>query len=232
MTINENLNELENKIKYNFNDIKLLRLAMTHKSYAYEFNKNDITIYNERIEYLGDAILEHSISIMLYNIVPYMNEGIMTKKRAEIVCEKSLASAFNRLNGSKYILVGKCENKKTDKPAIIADAFESLIGAIYIDSNFDTVNKIILDLLDKEIDDVLNGNTDIIDYKTLLQEALQKNGNVYIEYITEKEIGPDHDKTFYVAVKFDNKIIGKGIGKSIKQAEQKAAEVAYEIYKN
>ena len=153
MTINEKLAILQNSINYNFKDSKLLRVALTHKSYAYEFKSGNKDSYNERLEYLGDAVLEHIISDFLFNITPIISEGDMTKKRAEIVCEKSLSDAFRSINGENYIFLGKCEiaTKGKTKDAILADAFEALIGAIYIDSNFNNVKEVVLKLLEKQI---------------------------------------------------------------------------------
>lgn len=232
MTINEKLEILQKDIEYKFKDAKLLRVSLTHKSYAYELKNIDKNAYNERLEYLGDAVLEHIISDYLFNVKPIIDEGEMTKKRAEIVCEKSLSDAFRNINGENYIFLGKCEiaTKGRTKDAILADAFEALLGAIYIDSDFDTVNRIALKLLKKQISDSLKGKTKVTDYKTLLQELLQRNGSINIHYNVIEESGPDHDKSFMVEVLVDNERVGTGTGKSRKQAEQKAAEVAYAKY--
>lgn len=232
MAINDKLAILQKDIEYNFKNSKLLRVALTHKSYAYEYKNTNKDSYNERLEYLGDAILEHIISDFLFNIKPLISEGEMTKKRAQIVCEKSLRDAFSSINGEDYIFLGKCETaaKGRNKDAIIADAFEALLGAIYIDSNYENTKNIALKLLKKQISDSLSGETKVIDYKTLLQELLQKNGAINIQYNVLKETGPDHDKMFFVEVLLDNITIGTGSGKSRKIAEQKAAEVAYAKY--
>ncbi|MEG1990281.1 MAG: ribonuclease III [Clostridia bacterium] len=233
MTINEKLEVLQKDIEYTFKDSKLLRIALTHKSYAYEQKTIAKNSYNERIEYLGDAILEHIISYMLFKITPPISEGEMSKKRAEIVCEKSLSDAFKSFNGEDYIFLGKCElaTKGRTKEAILADAFEALLGAIYLDSDFETANRFVLKMLDKQIHDSLNGETKVTDYKTLLQELLQKNGNVNIKYNVIKETGPDHDKSFVVEVLLNDKKLAEGSGKSRKHAEQLAAEVAYAEFK-
>lgn len=223
---------LQSKLQYMFNDISLLKLALTHKSYAYEQSGEKKKIYNERIEFLGDAILEHIISDKLYNYKEELSEGEMTKKRAAIVCEASLSQAMQRINGQDYIYLGKCEkttNGKT-KDAIIADAFESILGAIYIDGGYDIARDVCLNLLDVEIKTVLSGGNLNIDYKTRLQEILQRDGNVKIEYITIKEEGPEHDKKFTVELLFNGEKIGEGCGKSKKQAEQNAAKHALKKY--
>lgn len=232
MAINDKLKIFENNIGYTFKNGKLLRTALTHKSYAYEMKNISKDSYNERVEYLGDAILEHVISDLLYNIEPIMSEGDMTKKRAQIVCEKSLSEAFRNIDGNQYMFLGKCEIATGGryKDAILADAFESVIGAIYLDSSFDTAKKIAIKLLEEQINDSLSGNINITDYKTLLQEKLQENGEVDISYNIFKEEGPDHNKTFHVDLFLDNNKIGSGVGKTRKQAEQKAAEVAYAKY--
>lgn len=230
----EKLLRFQSKLQYIFNDISLLKLALTHKSYAYDTNvPNSDKKYNERIEFLGDAILEHIISDMLYNYKPSLSEGDMTKKRASIVCETSLSSAMKRIDGQEYIYLGRCETTSNGrmKDAILADAFEAVLGAIYIDGGYEIARDILLRLLDKEIKLTLQGKNYNVDYKTSLQEKLQKHGTVKIEYVLIEESGPEHDKTFKVELKFNGKRIGEGIGKSKKQAEQNAAKYAYETYK-
>ena len=219
---------LQSKIQYIFNDISTLKLALTHKSYAYENGDIKKQEYNERIEFLGDAIIEHVISDMLYMQKPLISEGDMTKKRAAIVCESSLSTAMRRIEGENYIYLGKCEkiNNGKLKDAILADAFEAIIGAIYLDGGYEIVSNIILTMLDKEIAIVLSGGNLNIDYKTKLQEKLQKKGNVKIEYKLVEESGPEHDKKFFIELLFNDKKIGEGSGKNKKQAEQQAAKIA------
>ncbi len=233
MAINDKLEEFEKKLGYKFKDRKILKTALTHKSYAFEHGILEKGLYNERIEYLGDAILEHIISDVLYTHTPALSEGDMSKKRAEIVCEKSLCEAFSSIGADEYIFVGKCETQASKKrqDAIIADAFEAVLGAVYLDSNFDTAKNLALKLLNKQINDTLSGHTLIVDYKTKLQELLQKHGKMKIEYIITNETGPDHDKTFYVDVLINDNVEGSGIGKNRKGAEQEAAHVAYEKLK-
>lgn len=230
MTENEKILRLQAKLQYVFNDISLLKMALTHKSYAYEQGKVSGNDYNERIEFLGDAILEHIISEKLYLQKPYIKEGDMTKKRAAIVCEASLSSALKRINGQEYIYLGKCEKSTNGKlkDAIIADAFEAILGAIYLDGGYEIASQICLRLLDKEITTILSGGLLNIDYKTKLQEKLQEHGTVKIEYKSVKEEGPEHDKTFTVELYFNGNKIGDGVGKSKKQAEQHAAQSALE----
>ena len=178
----EKLLEFESKIQYVFNDISLLKMALTHKSYAYESAKHTNVKYNERIEFLGDAILEHVISDVLYAHVPEFSEGEMSKKRATIVCEASLSSAMKRIEAQNYMLLGKCETSTNGKPkdAILADAFEAVLGAIYLDAGYDIARNTVLTLLGKEIELGIKGDVLNVDYKTKLQEILQRNGNVKI----------------------------------------------------
>lgn len=222
------IQEIENKLNYVFKDKDLLKKALTHKSYAHDFKKDDVDSYNERLEFLGDAILEHMVSIYLYTHTPKMKEGVMSKKRAEIVCESSLSSVMRELDFQKYVKLGKCEINTggRKKDAILADMAEAILGAIYLDSNFEEAKRVYMTLLNKKIQEVLTHETS--DYKTQLQEILQKNGTVKIEYITVKETGKAHDKTFYIDLLYNGKKIGEGNGKSKKEAEQRAAKRAIE----
>jgi ribonuclease-3 len=224
----ERLLELEQKLKYIFNNHDLLKMALTHKSYAYEHEDPNYDKYNERIEFLGDAILEHIISDLLFEQVPELAEGEMTKKRAAIVCEASLSQALKRIGGHEYIYLGKCEQNSNGKmkDAIVADAFEAVLGAIYLDGGYEIARDICLELLDQEIKTVLSGGSLNTDYKTQLPEILQRNGSVKIEYTLVGEEGPEHDKTFTIDVLFNDKKIGTGKGKSKKHAEQEAAHHA------
>ena len=224
----EKITQLEAKLKYIFNNPKLLKMALTHKSYAYEDSNVANREYNERIEFLGDAILEHIISDLLFEQVPEIPEGEMTKKRAAIVCEASLSQALKRINGHEYIYLGKCEKNSNGKmkDAIVADAFEAILGAIYLDGGYEIARDICLELLDKEIKTVLAGGSLNTDYKTQLQEILQRHGTVKIEYKLQKEEGPEHDKLFTIDLFFNGRKIGEGKGKSKKQAEQEAAHYA------
>lgn len=230
MTDNERIQKLEQKLKYVFNNTSLLKMALTHKSYAYERVNPTYDMYNERIEFLGDAILEHIISDVLFYHKPELSEGEMTKMRADIVCEASLSSALKRIGAQEFIYLGKCELNSNGmmKDAIVADAFEAILGAIYVDGGYDIARDICLELLDKEIKTVLHGGSLNIDYKTRLQEMLQRHGNVKIEYVLVKEEGPEHDKSFTIDLYFNDKKIGEGTGKSKKHAEQDAARDAIE----
>ncbi len=228
-----NLIDIEKKIDYVFENKELLKTAITHKSFAYERTGEDVSKYNERLEFLGDAILEHIVSIHLYKVEPKLKEGVMSKKRAEIVCEASLSRIIRENNLAKDIRLGKCEINTggNKKDAILADMFEAILGAVYLDGGFDEANRVCLKLIKSTIENVLSKETSP-DYKTRLQELLQKNGNVKIEYVLEKELGKDHAKTFFSAVYFNDMKIGEGSGKTKKLSEQNAAKQAIEKIKD
>lgn len=214
---------LEEKLGYKFKDIKLLELAMSHTSYANEIKGQDS---NERIEYLGDAVLELIASEYIYKTYPKLPEGEMTKTRAYAVCEDSLAIVANKYSFSDFLRVGKCETKTNGKyrNSILADAVEATIGAIFLDSGYDNAKNFILPNIIPQIEDYIkNGNKD---YKTQLQEKLQANGEVKIEYKLIGEKGPDHAKIFSVEVYCNNVLLGSGEGKSKKDAEMNAAKEA------
>ncbi len=214
---------LEEKIKYVFKNKALLETALNHTSYANEHKGKES---NERLEFLGDAILELISSEYIYKTYPKMPEGEMTKTRAYAVCEDSLAIVANKFGFSDFLHVGKCESKINGRyrNSILADSVEALIGAIYLDSNLDNVKAFILPNIIPQIEDYIkNGGKD---YKTRLQEKLQVHGEVKIEYILIGERGPDHSKVFDVEVLCDGKVLGKGEGKSKKDAEMDAAKNA------
>lgn len=225
--------EIEKKLGYVFNNKELLKLALTHKSYAHENGDLSSLCYNERLEFLGDAILEHIISIYLYNVTPALKEGVMSKKRAEIVCEQSLSSVIREVKLSKYVRLGKCEitTGGNKKDAILADMFEAILGAIYLDGGFEVAQKTCLKILEETIHKILNEKASL-DYKSRLQELLQKNGTVRIEYMLDKETGKDHAKTFFSSVYYEGEKIGEGSGKTKKASEQAAAAVALKKFEN
>ena len=217
-----NLGQFETNIGYIFNNKELLKKSLTHTSYAYE-NKVDS---NEKLEYLGDSILEFVVSKYLYDNYINLSEGEMTKVRANVVCEKSLFVIAKRHNFSDFLYLGKSERaSKNSKEAIMADAVEALIAAIYLDSSLDSAEKFIIDNLRDYIDESTKHVGDK-DYKTVLQEKLQVHGDVSIKYNVIKELGPDHEKIFIVEVECDNKKLAEGMGKNKKQAEMDAAKNA------
>lgn len=220
-----NIEELEKNIGYTFNNKQLLKTALTHTSYAYEHKVES----NEKLEFLGDSILEFVSSEYMYNKYINLKEGEMTKVRATVVCEKSLYQIALLHNFSDFLRLGKSEvmaggNKR---PAILADSVEAVIAAMFIDGGLEPVKKFIIENLKEEIETATK-HVGQKDYKTVLQEELQKNGDVKIEYKIIKESGPDHDKTFEAEVSLNGKILATGVGKSKKEAEMQAAKKALE----
>jgi len=217
------LNSLENSIGVIFNDKELLRNALTHTSYAYENKVKS----NEKLEFLGDAILEFVVSDYLYENYKNLKEGEMTKVRATVVCEDSLFQVAMKHNFSDFLYVGKSEKAMNGnkKPTILADSVEAVIAAIFLDLGLDEAKKFIINNLEEPIKKATKHVGDK-DYKTVLQEKLQVNGDVDIQYIVIKEEGPDHDKKFTVELKCNGKKLSIGTGTSKKNAEMEAAKKA------
>lgn len=222
------LENLEKSIGYTFQNKELLRNALTHTSYAYE-NK---VASNEKLEFLGDSILEFISSKYIYLHYPNLKEGEMTKVRAEVVCEQSLYRVAMRHNFSDFLYTGKSEfaNHGNKKPAILADSVEAVIAAIYFDGGLQEAEKFIIQNLQEAIA-ISTKNVGMKDHKTVLQEKLQENGDVDIKYTVIDTKGPDHDKTFFVKVECDGKFLATGEGKTKKSAEMNAAEKALELLK-
>lgn len=215
------------------NNLSLLNTALTHSSYAYENRSHGMTMDNERIEFLGDSVLGLIVSTFLYKNFPEMNEGEMTKIRARYVCEHALANYARKISLGKYILLGKGElmNGGKDRNSILADTFESVIGAYYLDVGFECTRKVVLNLISEEM---LNCDPadSFVDYKTQLQEIVQRDADNVIKYYVVNEIGPDHNKQYDVVVKINDVVYGGGLGKNKKEAEQLAAKQALEKLKN
>ena len=222
------LEVLEQSIGYTFKNKELLKNALTHTSYAFENH----TQSNEKLEFLGDSILEFISSKYLYENFPKLKEGEMTKVRADIVCEKSLYEIAKKHNFSDFLYLGKSElaSHYEVRPAIMADSVEALIAAIYFDSNLEEAEKFIIDNL-KDAAKVASEHVGQKDYKTVLQEILQRQGEVKIEYNIIKEQGPDHDKLFTAEVKYNNIYLATGEGRTKKAAEMEAASKAIEELK-
>lgn len=220
------MKKFEKKIDYIFKDKELLQMALTHKSLVKE-NKIEKNKCNERLEFLGDAFLDAIIGEALFTRLPMEREGNLSKKRAEIVCEKSLAIVGRNVGIGRLIMLSKGESQAGggDKDSIVSDAVEAVIGAIYMDSDYETVRSKVLPLFNPLIDKSIEGKLSS-DFKTKFQELIQKKGNSNIEYKTVKSEGPDHAKTFYVEVYSNGSECGKGIGKTKKDAEQMAAKEA------
>ncbi len=224
------MNELDFQkiIQYEFNNLNLLRNALTHSSYLNE-GKALQTGNNERLEFLGDAILDAVISDCLFLRLEHVEEGQLTKLRAVIVCERSLAACAAKLNLGAYLNLGKGEENSggRKRASILADAMEAIIGAIYLDSGWTAVKDYVIHTFSDLIEEALSGKLHM-DYKTEIQEKLQSHGEAEINYVIEREEGPDHDKTFYINLIFQGNIIGSGSGRSKKEAEQHAAKQALE----
>lgn len=221
--------KLEESIGYVFKDESILRKALTHTSYAYE-NKIES---NEKLEFLGDSILEFISSKFIYNNYPKLKEGEMTKVRADVVCEKSLYKIACKHNFSDFLYLGKSQksNETEVRPAILADSVEAVIAAIYFDAGLEEAEKFIVENLKEEIE-IASSHVGMKDYKTVLQEKLQIHGSVDIKYNIIKEVGPDHDKSFVAEVVCNGKKLAEGIGKNKKMAEMSAAEKALQKMNN
>ena len=220
------LMELEKIIGYQFNNTNNLKEAITHRSFANE-HRNHQMKDNERLEFLGDAILDLIISKYLFDKYPVMPEGDLSKVRASIVCEGSLAKTARNIDLGAFILLGKGEEMTGGRTrnSILADAFEAVTGAIFVDGAFEDVVKFLQSTLIENVDS-LSVEDLYTDYKTILQENIQKESMQPLHYEVVDEKGPDHDKDFYVAVYHGELCLGKGIGKSKKEAEQQAAKTA------
>ena len=218
---------LKEKFDISFKNEALLMEAMTHSSYANE-HKEMKGIYNERIEFLGDAVLELTISDWLFRQFPHFQEGQLTKLRAQIVCEDSLSLLAKECSLNEYLLLGKGETLSggREKPAILCDVFEAFIGALYLDKGMDEVQRFLDQVI---VPKIKNGRYELItDFKTELQEYLQQNGTVHIRYELIKEEGPSHDKIFTVQLIVDGKKYKTASGKTKKAAEQMAAKLTME----
>lgn len=220
--------EFEEILKYTFKNKNLIKEALSHSSYANENKKNRHS--NERLEFLGDSVLSIVVSQYLFEHFRHLPEGELTKIRASLVCEKSLHVFAKQINLGKYICLGKGEENTggRERPSILADAFEAVIAAIYLDGGLESAEKHILRFIPKDIDDKKQ-SVNFNDYKTILQEVIQKNPEEKIEYSLVSESGPDHNKAFTVQVCLNSNVIGTGTGKSKKDAEQMAAKEALEL---
>lgn len=222
---------MEDVLNYRFKDENILQTALTHSSYANEA-KSEGVVCNERLEFLGDAVLGLVVGSYLYRTFPQLPEGRLTKLRASVVCEQMLAKKAKSLGVPDFLRLGKGEELTggRNRMSILEDAFESIIGAIYLDGGIEEAERFILGQLKGEIEAVYTSHS-VIDSKTSLQEVLQKNSQAPIEYTVVGESGPAHNKLFRVEVKHCGKVLGEGVGKSKKEAEQHAAQAALEKLK-
>lgn len=220
MSVGKNLQKFQNIIRYQFGDSKLLKQALTHSSYANEHYMDKFD-NNERLEFLGDAVLEIITSEFLYRKYDQILEGELTKSRASIVCEPTLANFSKEIHLGDYIILGKGEENSGGRfrSSVLADAVEALIGAIYLDGGLEEARLFIETTLLKDVEK----RKLFIDSKTNLQEIVQKESEESVEYIIINEKGPDHSKLFEVSAIHQGIEIGRGIGRSKKAAEQEAA---------
>jgi len=234
MSIGKEISEIQEKIGYEFSNIKYLEMALTHSSYSNEQKSRGIFLKsNERLEFLGDAILQSVISKHLFTNYINCSEGTLTKMRQHLVCEKTLSKIAAEIDLGDYLNLGKGEenNECRKRPKVLADALEAVFAAVYLDSverNLSVYEAVILMLFEKELsglDDSFN-----VDYKTMLQQLVEKDGAAELKYEVISELGPEHNKKFTVIAKINNNVVGKGEAKNKKDAEMKAAKVALNLF--
>lgn len=221
------IEKFEEIIGYKFNDKHLISHALTHSSYANE--RKIASGSNERLEFLGDSVLSIVVSEHLYTNLQNVAEGDLTKLRASLVCEKSLHVFAKEIHLGDFLMLGKGEENTggRERPSILADAFEAVIAAIYLDGGMESAKKHILRFMPKDIEHT--AKFAFKDFKTVLQEVVQKNPEEKVEYNLISEEGPDHNKRFVVEVMLNYQVIGRGKGRSKKEAEQLAAKEALEL---
>ena len=222
----KSLKNLQKKLGIYLQNIDLLNQSLTHSSYAKSLGKESIPD-NERLEFLGDAVLELVITEYLFRKHPHLNEGELSKLRSKIVSEENLSHQARRMGIGKYLLVSKDQERIRSQDALLADVYEAIIGAIYLDGGLEATGKLIFNLLTEEKDKLKK----MQDFKSLLQEYSQSVHKVIPEYRVVQEVGPDHKKKFKVKVKIGKVILGKGWGISKKKAEKIAAQDAWEKIK-
>ncbi|MBP3380211.1 MAG: ribonuclease III [Ruminococcus sp.] len=221
------ISELEESICYKFKNRNLIVNALSHSSYANENKQPQGS--NERLEFLGDSVLSVVVSEYLYTHLTSVAEGDLTKLRASLVCEKSLHGFARKIDLGRYLLLGKGEENTggRERPSILADAFEAVIAAIYLDGGMEAARAHILRFMPQDLQK--GAKAAFGDFKTVLQEVVQKNPEEKVEYVLIGEEGPDHNKRFVVEVMLNSQVIGKGKGRSKKDAEQLAAREALEL---
>lgn len=222
------LARLEKKLGIKFTHLDLLNQALVHTSYA-KSNQKEILLHNEKLEFLGDAVLNLVTAEYLFSQYPYLNEGELTKLRSKIVSQESLSRYAGKIKLGEYILVGKNQEAIRSQPALLADAYEAIIGAFYLDKGLDNVRSFISDLFLKQKKEIEQAK----DFKSWLQEYSQSLYNTLPQYKVIKEVGPNHKKKFKVKVMLKGKVLGEGWGLSKKKAEIMAARSIWEnIAKN
>ncbi len=223
--------ELEEKIKYRFGDRTLLLRALTHSSYMNEArSRGGHAVCNERLEFLGDAVLQLVTSEYIFSEFPENREGDLTCIRADSVCEKALFRYAETISLGEYLLLGHGEEKNGRfRRSTVADAFEALIAAIYLDGGADAARRFIKPFIESDVNMLLEKGS-IIDYKSRLQMIVQSQSGETLSYVTVNESGPDHDKTFECSAMLNSNRIGSGVGKSKREAEQLAAKDALRLF--
>lgn len=219
------MESLERKINYTFKNKDLLKEALTHSSYA---NDYQIKVNNERMEFLGDAVLGLVSGEYLYKRFPDLPEGDLSKLRSSLVCTQSLSDFAREIDLGDYLLLGRGEEKTggSDRNSNLENAFEALIAAIYLDGGMEQAKKHILRFIARDID---THHISFKDYKTTLQEVIQQNKDERLNYVIVGEEGPAHNRTFKAEVHLNSNVVGTGVGKSKKQAEQEAAKEALSL---
>jgi len=224
--LDDRLQDLQKKLSYTFKSPSLLLQALTHKSYANEKRAENM-VHNERLEFLGDTVLDFIISDFLMRLCPDSPEGDLSKLRAVIVSEANLSRVARSLGIGEYLLLGRGEEQTggRDKNSLVANAVEAVIAALYLDGGLDVPYRFILDQFETDVRGmVANGQS--YDYKTDLQELCQSRFGALPKYSISKESGPDHQKVFEVDILADGRTLGRGVGRSKKEAEQSAAKEA------
>ena len=221
------MKELEEKIGYCFKNQNYLRNALTHSSYANKARSAGSS--NERLEFLGDSVLGVVVADYLFKNFPNLPEGDLTKKRAALVCEKACCGFSRQMDVGRFLLLSHGEQNSggRTRPSILADAFEAIVAAIYLDGGMEEARSFILRFVLPQLQ--TSKPKTFKDYKTALQEIIQQNPEERLEYVLTGESGPDHDKHFTVEVHLNSNVVGKGGGRSKKEAEQQAAREALEL---
>ena len=223
---------LEDAVGYRFADTGKLTLALTHSSYSNEMKSRDIIMEcNERLEFLGDSVLSYITSGYLYSEFPDLPEGDLSRIRAGAVCEKTLYRLADAIGLGNYLMLGHGEEHTNGRkrPSILADAFEALLAAIYLDGGIEPVKEFLLPRITAEINGIIKAGNDR-DYKTSLQQVVQKEHGDILEYVTVGERGPSHMKVFTVEARLNGNVIGTGNGRSKRAAEQNAAREALALF--
>jgi ribonuclease-3 len=224
------MTEVEQKIGYQFRKKILLQTALTHSSYANENKKES----NERLEFLGDSVLSILVSDYIFHHMPHVDEGELTRVRAALVCEQSLAGLAKKIELGSLLMLGKGEEQTggRTRASIVSDAFEAVLAAIYLDGGMESAKKWLMNLMQDAFGQVVNEKDSqhqyYHDYKTMLQEIVQKDGSSKVTYQTISETGQEHDKLFEVEVYINEDKVNTGAGPSKKEAEQQAAKAAIE----